>query len=192
MRLTLAAFWIIMDRWNKDDNLFTELFLRLIPYQAERITEENVSRVHALLSSNTDYFHATQPYPVSREDCIADITALPPGKSMADKNYLLLSDEVGDLAVIDFIEKYPDSASGYLGFFILANERHHQGIGKRLFKMLEEAARQCGLSRIELACFASNKPGLRFWKKEGYQLIRTSKRIIDNISYTILSLEKQL
>lgn len=192
MRLTLGAFWIIMDRWNEGDNLFTEPFLRLIPYQAERITEENVSRVQALLSSNTDYFHATQSYPVSREDCIADITALPPGKSMADKNYLLLSDEAGDLAVIDFIEKYPDSASGYLGFFILANERHHQGIGKRLLKMVEKAACQCGLSRIELACYALNEPGICFWQAAGFAPIRTSERITNGISYTLVSFEKQL
>lgn len=172
--------------------MFTERFLKIAPYRVEPITQENISRVQTLLESNPEYFRATQSHPVSRADCIADISALPPGKTMSDKSYLLLSDSIGDLAVIDFIEKYPDSASGYLGFFILANERHHQGIGKRLFKMLEEAARQCGLSRIELACFASNKPGLRFWKKEGYQLIRTSKRVIDNISYTILSLEKQL
>ena len=75
---------------------------------------------------------------------------------------------IGDLAVIDFIEQYPNDRSGYLGFFILSGERHNQGIGQMLLGIVEDTARQCGLSRIELACFASNEPGLRFWKKEGY------------------------
>ena len=172
--------------------MFTERFLKIAPYRVEPITQENISRVQTLLESNPEYFRATQAHPVSRADCIADISALPPGKTMSDKSYLLLSDSIGDLAVIDFIEQYPNDRSGYLGFFILSGERHNQGIGQMLLGIVEETARQCGLSRIELACFASNEPGLRFWKKEGYQSIRTSKRIIDNISYTILSLEKQL
>lgn len=172
--------------------MFAECFPKMAPYHAEHITEENISRVQTLLESNTEYFRVTQPHPVSRADCIADITALPPGKTMSDKSYFLLSDSVGDLAVIDFIERYPNDKSGYLGFFILSSERHNQGIGQKLLGIVEEAARQCGLSRIELACFASNEPGLRFWKKTGYQSIRTSKRVIDDISYTILSLEKQL
>lgn len=172
--------------------MFAECFLKTAPYQVEHITEENISRVQALLESNTEYFRVTQPHPVSRADCIADITALPPGKTLSDKSYFLLSDSVGDLAVIDFIEQYPNNKSGYLGFFILSNERHNQGIGQKLLGIVEETARRCGLSRIELACFASNETGLRFWKKAGYRSIRTSKRIIDGVSYIILSLEKQL
>ena len=172
--------------------MFAERFLKIAPYRVEPITQENISRVQTLLESNPEYFHATQSHPVSRADCMADISALPPGKTMSDKSYLLLSDSIGDLAVIDFIEQYPNDRSGYLGFFILSGERHNQGIGQTLLGIVEKTAQQCGLSRIELACFASNKPGLRFWAKEGYQLIRTSKRVIDNISYTILSLENQL
>lgn len=172
--------------------MFAECFLKITPYQVERITKENISRVQALLESNTEYFRVTQPHPVSRADCIADITALPPGKTMSDKSYLLLSDNTGDMAVIDFIERYPNDRSGYLGFLILSSERHRQGIGQKLLGMIEETARQCGLSRIELACFASNESGLRFWGKAGYQPIRTSMRVIDDLSYTIISLEKQL
>lgn len=176
----------------KVNRLFTERFAARIPYRAERITEENIGRVQAVLESNTDYIRATQPHPVSREDCIADITALPPGKSMADKTHLLLSDETGDLAVIDFIEGYPDEKTGYLGLFILMNSRRGRGTGTSLFQMLEEAARQCGFSRIELGCYESNASGMRFWKSIGFVPARTTRYESDGVLYVIQSLEKQI
>lgn len=150
--------------------MFAERFLKIAPYRVEPITQENISRVQTLLESNPEYFHATQSHPVSRADCMADISALPPGKTMSDKSYLLLSDSIGDLAVIDFIEQYPNDRSGYLGFFILSGERHNQGIGQTLLGIVEKTAQQCGLSRIELACFASNKPGPSVLGKRGLSI----------------------
>ena len=61
--------------------MFTERFLKIAPYRVEPITQENISRVQTLLESNSEYFHAIQSHPVSRADCIADISALPPGKT---------------------------------------------------------------------------------------------------------------
>lgn len=145
--------------------MFAERFLKIAPYRVEPITQENISRVQTLLESNPEYFHATQSHPVSRADCMADISALPPGKTMSDKSYLLLSDSIGDLAVIDFIEQYPNDRSGYLGFFILSGERHNQGIGQTLLGIVEKTAQQCGLSRIELPVLLQTNPAFGFGQK---------------------------
>lgn len=173
--------------------MFYERFCALCtPMRVERITLDNLSRVIALFASNPDYFSCVQSHPVDADECKADITMLPPGKTLADKTYMLVSDEQGDLAVIDFVERYPDDMTGYLGFLIVSGNRRGHGAGTQLLSMIEQAASACGLSRIELGCYETNTSGMAFWKGSGFSPIRNSKRETDGIVYTIVSMEKHI
>ena len=173
--------------------MFYETFCALCAsMHVERITMDNLPHVIALFESNPDYFSCVQSHPVDADECKADITMLPPGKTLADKTYVLVSDDQGDLAVIDFVEKYPDEMTGYLGFLIVSGNRHGCGVGTMLLSMIEQAARVCGLSRIELGCYETNESGMAFWKKSGFSPIRTSKQTTDGVVYTIVSMEKDI
>lgn len=149
--------------------MFAERFLKIAPYRVEPITQENISRVQTLLEQIRIFScnSISSGFPRGLHGRYFRSSS---GKTMSDKSYLLLSDSIGDLAVIDFIEQYPNDRSGYLGFFILSGERHNQGIGQTLLGIVEKTAQQCGLSRIELACFASNKPGPSVLGKRGLSI----------------------
>lgn len=173
--------------------MFYERFCALCTsMHVERITLDNLSRVIALFASNPVYFSCVQSHPVDEDECKADITMLPPGKTLADKTYVLVSDEQGDLAVIDFVEGYPDDMTGYLGFLIVSGSRHGSGLGTMLLSKIQQAASACGLSRVELGCYETNEHGMAFWKASGFSPIRTSKQETDGIVYTIVSMEKNI
>ena len=173
--------------------MFYEQFCVLCaPMQIERITLDNLSRVIALFASNPDYFSCVQSHPIDENECRADITMLPPGKTLADKTYVLVSDAQGDFAVIDFVERYPDDQTGYLGFLILSGSRQRSGLGTILLSKIEQAAKVCGLSRLELGCYETNESGMAFWKALGFSPIRTSEQKTDGIVYSIVSMEKNI
>lgn len=162
------------------------------PMHVERITMDNLPRVIALFASNPGYFSCVQSHPVDAHECEADITMLPPGKTLSDKTYVLVSDDAGDLAVIDFVEQYPDEKTGYLGFLIVSGGRHGCGMGSVLLSKIEQAASECGLLRMELGCYETNESGMAFWRASGFSPIRTSKQETDGILYTIVSMEKKI
>ena len=62
--------------------MFYETFCALCaPMHVERITMNNLPRVITLFESNPDYFLCVQSHPVDADECKADITMLPTGKT---------------------------------------------------------------------------------------------------------------
>ena len=138
------------------------------PMHVERITMDNLPRVIALFASNPGYFSCVQSHPVDAHECEADITMLPPGKTLSDKTYVLVSDDAGDLAVIDFVEQYPDEKTGYLGFLIVSGGRHGCGMGSVLLSKIEQAASECGFHGWSLAAMKRTRAVWRFGERRAF------------------------
>ena len=67
----------------------------------------------------------------------SDMTALPPKKTLEDKYYVGYFDDAGNLiAVMDFIDKYPDERTAFIGFFMVNADFQGRGIGSFLISEL--------------------------------------------------------
>ena len=77
--------------------------------------------------------------------------------------------------------------SGRLGMGVLANYRG-RGLGRRLLESTIAAARDMGITRIELEVFASNTAAVEFYKKAGFvdEGIKRGARIMDGKSDDII------
>ena len=144
-------------------NRFLSVLLKKLPgWTGEPIGEENYQPALAVLESNRAgyYTHIQEEWP-TEENLRKDITALPPGRSISDKTFVLL---------------YREGVPGYVGLFLLDHGLHRQGVGTTLFSALEAAALETGKTRLELGCYETNGPGLSFWQKQGFTELRRKPR----------------
>ena len=176
-------------------NRFLSVLLKKLPgWTGEPIGEENLQAALAVLESNRAgyYTHIQEEWP-TEENLRKDITALPPGRSLSDKTFVLLYREGVPAAVVDYVEGYPDETTGYVGLFLLDRGLHRQGVGTTLFSALEAAALETGKTRLELGCYETNGPGLSFWHKQGFTELRRKPRTgTDGKTRMLLAMGKNL
>ena len=172
--------------------LITQLSQAMPEYTICQITKENIEDVFKLMQSNDYYYSKTQKHPVTMEECIEDITALPPKIEMEKKTYVAFYSQNQCMAVLDFVEGYPRKEVGYIGLLMLNQKAHGKGIAKHIFSKVCEVAKEVGFSKLELACYETNQIGFAFWSKMGFNEIRRSVRKVEDEDYVLISMEKSL
>ena len=129
--------------------------------------DADIKKIYALASQNTLFYQYHPPF-VTRKSILDDMSALPPGKTVADKFYVGFFDGTVLAAVVDFILAYPDEATGYIGFFMVDKSRQGQGIGSCIVADIENAMRKNGMRHSRLAVDKGNPQSYSFWTKNGY------------------------
>lgn len=157
-------------------------------YKVEEGKTELVDDIWKLMVENTYFSERVIGGPPTRESCEQDIEITPPGISREKKTYAVFYKKGSCAAVLDFYEDYPAGKTGYIGLFMLREELHGKGIGKKLFKHISAAAEAVGMERLRLGCYEQNEIGLAFWKSQGFSVIQT---IMDD-DKNLLVLEKEL
>lgn len=172
--------------------ILNELQHKIPEYNIITNSENNIDDVLSLMKSNTYFYSKTQEHTVTREECLEDLHALPPDVPFSNKTYVAFYEKEKCVAVMDFIEGYPNEHTGYLGLLMLHENVHRKGIGARLLKNLSEVAKGVGLTDIELACYETNERGYLFWTKMGFRELRRSNRENDGKMYTLISMGRKL
>lgn len=96
-----------------------------------RLGAEDVPQILTLCSGNPQFYRYHPP--MASEDGIrADMQALPPEKTAADKYYVGYFDSGGLAAVLDLILGYPQEGTALIGFFMVDAARQGTGLGSRL------------------------------------------------------------
>ncbi len=173
------------DDWDEDENYPVAValrawFLTLAPaarpldaaalfpgFDARLLRERDVPEALELCRGNGDYYAFMRSEP-SAEALLADTLALPPGKGLEDKYFLLLRDEAGPLGLADIISGYPDAGSVWIGLFMLRRSGRGRGLGRRMALSLLEGAKTAGFSRAGLAWVRDNPVPARFWPSLGF------------------------
>ena len=170
------------------------LINHLPEWKAETVKEENLQDALEVLNTNiAGYYADTQEELPTLENLRQDIQALPPGCTLEEKVFILLYRDDSPIAIIDYVENYPDTRSGYIGLFLLRHSVQKQGLGKKLFVSLEQAAIKTGKQRLELGCYEANHAGLAFWKAMGFaEIRRQGRKGRDGVERPLLSMEKIL
>lgn len=144
-------------------------------YDIRRMTADDIDTVFDLLIENQPYFLCcgTQP---TKELVQSDITVGPPGIPAAQKYYLGFFKEDTLLAVMDLIDGYPEAQYAFIGFFMLRLSMQGKGEGSRLIGEILEYLRQLGFSAVRLGIDKNNANGIRFWTKNGFEILKEIKK----------------
>lgn len=160
---------------------------KLLPeYTIVKIKEEHYDDVYHLQKENIIYFQYTNEYPIKYKDVIAEITELPPHTTEDQKYYIgfYLDDTL--IAVMDYIDGYPDKNTYWIGLFILDINYQGLGIGTKIINGFIE----CSDKNIQLGCLSNNVEGHMFWSKFGFKEIRHSYN--KDKDWDIIVMEKKI
>lgn len=161
-------------------------------YIVRPLSEEDIPVILELYRSNMDYYAATQNNPVSKEDCVHDMTECPPGISERQKYYLGFYQNGELAAVMDFVEGYPNAETVYIGLFMVDGAFHGKGVGTAILVPFLRAMKEMGFGKAALACFESNSAGKKFWTKLGFMVDETVDRKEGEILRRLMKMSRPL
>lgn len=136
-------------------------------HTVRRLTPEDAGAVLALAAGNELFYRYHPPLP-TRESILADMTALPPGKTPEDKLFLGFFRDGRLTAVMDLILGYPETDSAWMGWLILDPACQGRGAGSGILRDTEAALRAEGFRELRLAVDRGNPQSWAFWTKNGY------------------------
>lgn len=161
-------------------------------YMVRRLTEADSAAVLKLYRSNVDYYAIAQNHPVSEEDCVHDRTECPPGISEGQKYYLGFYREGFLIAVMDFVDGYPDTEIVYIGLFMIDRHFHGKGVGTGILLPFLAAMKACGFQKAALGCFESNTAGKGFWTRLGFTVDEIVDRTEEETTRRLMKMSLRL
>jgi RimJ/RimL family protein N-acetyltransferase len=172
--------------------IIDDLREELTDYNIVKISKDNIQDVFKLMQSNPYFYEKTQFHSLTIEECLEDITALPPNTDLEQKTYIAFYEKDEIVAVLDYIEKYPDQNTVYIGFFMLHMNKHGKNIGRQIINHFIEACINNNYKEIKLACFEPNEIGYRFWSKMGFTVEKITDREVDGRILKLLEMKNVL
>lgn len=134
-------------------------------YTVRRLLRDDIPSVFALCEKNPQYYEHCPPF-VTPESIEADMKAMPQRKAgqEQDKYYLGYFDVHQRLvAVMDFIDHYPDAQSGFIGFFMMEKDLQGTGVGSSIITDLCACLAQWDYQYIRLGYVDGNEQSRSFW-----------------------------
>lgn len=139
-------------------------------YNVRLLKYEDADKVFELCNKNELYYEHCPPM-ATKESILEDMKALPPGKTIEDKFYIGYFDENELIAVMDFIDSYPEEKTAFIGFFMTDSSIQNRGIGTKIIDELVELLKSQDYKEIRLGWVKGNDQAENFWKKNGFEVI---------------------
>lgn len=134
------------------------------------VSDEDI--VQALCIRCTDYFRIVEGQEPQEDAAEEILTALPPGKELADKFVWGAFSEGGTLvAVIDLVRDYKEVGEWIIGLLMIDSDMRGNGLGTRLHTYIKERVLAAGGNRLRIGVVTENTGALQFWTKAGYREI---------------------
>ncbi|MBS4535329.1 GNAT family N-acetyltransferase [Clostridium sp. D2Q-14] len=153
-----------------------------------KIDENNIEDAFKLMQSNTYFYSRTQSHILTLDECREDITALPPKVDLEQKFFMGFYKGDDMIAVLDYVEGYPNENVLYLGFFMLHMDKHEKGIGRQIINTFIKTTKNNNFAEIKLACYETNEIGYLFWSKMGFSVEKMSKKVVDGRKYNLVEM----
>ncbi len=140
-------------------------------YTVRRMLLDDTDTVFDLLIENQPYFLCCGSQP-TKELVQSDITVGPPGIPTGQKYYLGFYRDNRLLAVMDLIDGYPEDQYAFIGFFMLRLSLQGKGEGSRLIGEIIGYLQTLGFTAVRLGIDKNNENGIRFWTKNGFEILK--------------------
>lgn len=161
-------------------------FKYLLPeYRLIRLTRKHKDELYELESSNPYYYSISQDHPVTPEECISDLDAIPENFPNKQKFYFGIYQGKQMIAVMEFLVGYDyehtsDIQTVWIGFFMVHGNYKNQGLGKYIINTFIQAAKENKIHKIQLACIEGNKEGYPFWTRLGFKEIAKVNTVLSS------------
>ncbi len=136
-------------------------------FTVKALAEADADAVCALCAGNPLFYQYHPPF-VTRESILADMAALPPGKSYEDKFYFGFFSPERLVAVMDLVLRYPDRETAFIGFFMVDIQDQGRGTGTEIIGGCAARLRELGFRRLRLGVDRGNPQSFAFWTKSGF------------------------
>lgn len=157
-------------------------------YNVQIITNEDVKSVYELCRKNELYYLYCPPF-VTEYSIRQDMRALPPQKKMDDKYYIGFFDGEHLIAVMDFIDAYPDAKTAFIGFFMTDISIQQKGVGTEIISELCDYLHEQHYKKVKLGWVKGNPQSAGFWHKNGFMETGVS---YDTNGYTVIVAQRIL
>ena len=159
-------------------------------YEIRDMTHENLKDAFEVMCANTHFYSKIQSHPVSLSECKEDLYTLPPHTTLDQKHYVAFYLQDKCVALLDYVESYPNTSTVYLGLFMLHPRYHKSGIGKELVDAFIKSVEMNGFLEVKLCCYQVNEVGHNFWTKMGFVTEKESTRETDGTLFKMLEMHR--
>lgn len=132
------------------------------------LTTTDVPEMLRVARSNPLFYRYMRPDP-DETNLAADLTALPPRRTLADKHIFGWFEGDRLVAIMDLIARHPSEAHAFIGWFMLDADRQGKGLGRRLVGHVLEMLRGEGVQDVRLGRVLGNLQSEAFWRACGFE-----------------------
>ena len=136
-------------------------------FTVRELTTADIPQMLRVAQSNPLFYQYMRPDPTP-ETLAADLAALPPRRTLADKHFFGWFDGAELVAMMDLITHHPKADMAFVGWFILDGKRQGCGLGRRLVGEALALLRQEGVREVRLGRIEGNPQSEHFWQICGF------------------------
>ena len=135
-------------------------------------TNQDILQAYEIYLSNAKYFRTVTGREPELQDVSGDRFTVPQLVPESRTHFELYMMGNRPVAVLDAMEGYPQPDMLYIDFFMVDGRIHRKGIGRALYRQIEERAVQSGYCRIHLGVWNENEKAMEFWKAMGFVQVK--------------------
>jgi len=136
-------------------------------YAVRELTRDDVPEMLRVAQSNPLFYQYMRPDPTV-ENLAADLTALPPRRTLADKHFFGWFEGERLVAMMDLIWRHPKPDMAFIGWFILDDTVQGRGLGRRLVGDVLGLLKSQGVNEVRLGRIEGNPQSEHFWHVCGF------------------------
>lgn len=136
-------------------------------HTVRELTPADLPEMLRVAKSNPLFYRYMRPDP-TEENLAADLTALPPRRTLADKHFFGWFEGDRLVAMMDLIAHHPQPEMAFIGWFILEGTRQGQGLGRRLVGDVLAMLKSEGFAEVRLGRIEGNPQSEHFWHVCGF------------------------
>lgn len=130
------------------------------------IVESIIAKLHQLHIDNRPDFYIENEHPISKKE----YKAMLKNQDKINIAYIV-DDKIAGICLATIKDRIEKSI--YIDDIYVLEEFRHQGIATRLYKQVENIAKDMGAKRIDLTVWQFNKTAMSFYKSLGMKTQRT-------------------
>jgi len=136
-------------------------------YNVRELNHADIPRMLGVARSNPLFYRYMRPDP-TEESLAADLSALPPRRTLADKHFFGWFDGQKLIAMMDLIWRHPKPDMAFIGWFILDGSVQGKGLGRCLVQDVHTMLKAQGVTEVRLGRIEGNPQSEHFWHVCGY------------------------
>lgn len=142
----------------------TELCGRFV---VRELTAADIPEMLRVAKSNPLFYRYMRPDPTA-ENLAADLLALPPRRTLADKHFFGWFEGARLVAMMDLIVHHPQRDMAFIGWFILDGAVQGRGLGRQLVSEVLAMLKRQGVTEVRLGRIERNPQSEHFWHVCGF------------------------